>query len=147
MQGGRMTAEQRWFLCHPSSCVLDPPEGVMSQGLAEAASQLPWLSPCAASLVALARAPTAAVWDEVRFDPGCVLLLLRHAPTDGPSWSPLSLLQNTAALDAAVQHLEQRDLGFMYWDRPALRSVQDASLTCAYLAQRLARRTGRCDVD
>src|SRR4051794_40604939 len=116
----------------------------MSQGLAEAASQLPWLSPCAASLVALARAPTAAVWDEVRFDPGCVLLLLRHALATGPSRSWLTLLQNPAALDAAVRHLEQRDPGFMSWDRPALRSVHDASLTCAHFARLLAERTERC---
>src|SRR6266498_2804724 len=113
----------------------------MSQGLAESAIHLPWLSPCAASLVALARAPTAAVWDEVRSDPGCVLLLLRHALPEGagPGHSFPSLLQSPAVLNAAARHLEQRDPGFVSWDCPALRPVQEASLICAHLARSLAR--------
>ncbi|HLJ97835.1 MAG TPA: HAMP domain-containing sensor histidine kinase [Gemmataceae bacterium] len=46
----------------------------------EAATQLPWLCPCASSLLALARKPAAAAWKEVRADPGAVLLILREAP-------------------------------------------------------------------
>jgi len=121
----------------------------MSQGLAEVASQLAWLSPCAASLVALARAPTAAVWDEVRFDPGCVLLLLRHADpaNTAPGGGFLSLLQNPAPLDAAVRHLEQRDPAFLSWDERPFHSVRDTSLTCAHFARLLAQRSGRSDPD
>ena len=50
------------------------------KALGEAATHLAWLCPSAASLVALARSPTATVWQEVRDDPGAVLLILRQAP-------------------------------------------------------------------
>jgi signal transduction histidine kinase len=122
----------------------------MTQGLGEAAANLPWLSPCAASLVALARAPTPAVWDAVRSDPGCVLLLLRHALPPGTS-SGLSffssLLRDPAPLEAALRHLAQPGPGFVDWDQPAFRPVYDACLTYARLAYRLANRTDFCDPD
>ncbi len=122
----------------------------MSQAAGEAALQLPWLSPCAASLVALARAPTAAVWAEVRFDPGCVLLLLRHAlppgTASGLSFFP-ALLRDPAPFDAAARQLEQHGPGYAPWDRPPLRAVLDACHACARLASLLAERTDRCAPD
>src|SRR5436853_474618 len=57
------------------------------KALGEAATHLAWLCPSAASLVALARSPTATVWQEVRDDPGAVLLILRQAPD--PPVSPI----------------------------------------------------------
>src|SRR5438105_4767739 len=42
---------------------------VRSLALGEAATQLPWLCPCASSLLALACQPAAAAWQEVRDDP------------------------------------------------------------------------------
>src|SRR5262245_2263173 len=122
----------------------------MTQGLGEAAANLPWLSPCAASLVALARAPTPAVWDAVRADPGSVLLLLRHAlppgTSSGLSFFP-SLLRDAAPFEAALRHLAQPGPGFVDWDQPAFRPVYHACLTYARLAYRLANRTDLCDPD
>src|SRR5581483_8879271 len=48
--------------------------------LGEAVHRLRWLSPGAASLVALARLPLVEAWPHLRHDPGAVLHLLRHAP-------------------------------------------------------------------
>ncbi len=48
--------------------------------LGEAAVDLPWILPCASSLVGLTRPDAASVWSEARFDPGLVLLLTR--PSD-----------------------------------------------------------------
>ena len=50
--------------------------------LGEAATQLPWLSPCAASLLALARLPAASAWAEVRSDPAAVLLISSQCAAD-----------------------------------------------------------------
>jgi signal transduction histidine kinase len=121
----------------------------MTQGLGEAAN-LPWLSPCAASLVALARAPTPAVWEAVRCDPGAVLLLLRYAlPPAAPpglSFFP-SLLTDPAPLEAALRHLAEPGPDAVDWDRPVCRPVYDASLAYARLAYRLAERTDLCAPD
>ena len=122
----------------------------MTQGLGEAAANLPWLSPCAASLVALARAPTHAVWEEVRFDPGCVLLLLRHAlpcaTPPGLSFFP-SLLRDPLPLEAAVRHLAEPGQGDVDWNQPAFQPVYDTARTYARLAYRLAERTDLCAPD
>jgi signal transduction histidine kinase len=116
--------------------------------LGEAATQLPWLSPCAAALVTLARSPTTAAWSEVRLDPGCVLLLVREAAVtrsaSGLSFFP-SLLRHEAVLEAALRHLHQPAAGFVDWNRPAVRPVYQAGLTFARLARALAERTGACD--
>jgi two-component system, NtrC family, sensor kinase len=120
----------------------------MSQGLGEGAANLTWLSPCAASLVALARAPTVAAWDIVRFDPGCVLLLIRHAlPLDTPSGVSFfpSLVGDPAPLEAAVEHLAHSGPGFVDWEQPAFRPVYYVCLSYARLASRIAERTERCD--
>jgi signal transduction histidine kinase len=120
----------------------------MSQAQGEGAIHLPWLSPCAASLVALARAPTAAVWSEVRFDPGCVLLLLRHAlPPGAPSGLSFfpALLRDPAPLDVAARRLEQRAPGYAAWDRPPHCTVLDSCHTYARLAALLAQWSDRCD--
>jgi two-component system, NtrC family, sensor kinase len=122
----------------------------MSQGPGEGAVNLTWLSPCAASLVALARAPTAAAWDVVRFDPGCVLLLLRHAlPPDAPSGVSFfpSLLRDPAPLEAALDLLGRPGPGFVDWEQPAFRPVYDACLAYARLACVIAERTERCAPD
>jgi signal transduction histidine kinase len=131
--------------------------------------ELPWLSPSAASLLALARAPAAAVWSEVRFDPGCVLLVLRHCAathaSSGLSFFP-SLVRDPAVLEGAVQHLETVHggaeagrchspfaarpsplSGFVDWSQPAAWPVYRASLTFAAVAQVLAERSGKCDPD
>src|SRR5690348_5555690 len=105
--------------------------------LGERASQLPWLSPCAASLVALARAPTVAAWEEIRPDPGCVLLLLREAlprrSVSGISFFP-ALLTEPAVLEAALRRLEDGAAGQIDWSEPGLRPIYRASLLYARAA-------------
>src|SRR5262245_19981238 len=118
--------------------------------LGEAALHLPWLSPCAASLVALARAPTAETWSTVRCDPGCVLLLIRHAlPAGAPSRSSfwVALVRDPAPLEAALHRLQHPGPGFVNWGQPEGRAVYQFALTCARLASLLAERTDRCPPD
>jgi two-component system, NtrC family, sensor kinase len=123
---------------------------VRTPALGEAATQLPWLSPSAASLVALARAPTAAVWDRVCADPGCVLLLLRAAfprgTVSGLSFFP-ALLGDPAVLEAALHHLAHPHPGYVNWNQPALRPLYQASLQYARSARLVAERTDGCAAD
>jgi signal transduction histidine kinase len=122
------------------------------KALGEAALQLPWLSPCAASLLALTRAPGAAVWSQVRHDPGLVLLLLRHGQPAGPTAEPSlfpALLREAAVLDAAHSYLQScaGPTGWVSWDQAEASPVYRAALTYARLACRLAERTERCPPD
>jgi two-component system NtrC family sensor kinase len=132
--------------------------------LGEAASQLPWLSPCAASLLALARAQSTETWEQVRNDPGAVLLIVRQtAQTPAATWASffLSSLQDPAILDGAVRFLSgesglrARDAPsaselvsafpcFVDWSLPAVQPVYQASRTYAWLAREIAVRSGRC---
>jgi signal transduction histidine kinase len=122
------------------------------KALGEAALQLPWLSPCAASLLALTRAPGAVVWPEIRHDPGLVLLLVRHSPTARADPAvPLfpAALREPAVLDAARFHLESTagPQGWVSWEQPEVRPAYEAALAYARLASRLAERTGSCSAD
>ncbi len=119
---------------------------------ADAIARLPWLSPGAASLCALARAPTPVAWELVRSDPGAVLLAARQAAgTLSPlSPSPCSLylpalLTGPELLDEALSLLEAEPRGFVDWSVPAVRPVYDACLAYAGTARLLAVNTGRCD--
>jgi two-component system NtrC family sensor kinase len=78
--------------------------------LGEAATQLPWLCPCASSLLALARKPAAAAWAEVRDDPGAVLLIVRQSARvlgPGPVFLSPMLLRDSAILKGAIRLLSQ----------------------------------------
>jgi two-component system NtrC family sensor kinase len=114
------------------------------------AMELPWLSPCAASLAALARAPTRAVWSEVRGDPGCVLLLVRHTST-APTCPDRSLLAHAlaapTALEAALSHLSSADSSFVDWNNAELIPIYQAALAYAHAAHLLADRAAGCDPD
>ncbi|HMC66885.1 MAG TPA: ATP-binding protein [Gemmataceae bacterium] len=118
--------------------------------VAEAATHLSWLSPSAASLVALTRSPTATSWAEVRSDPGCVLHIVRHAsailvsPT--LSFFP-SLLHDAAVLEAALRHLEQPHPSCIDWTQAALLPIYETCLAYARLSAHLAEQTGRADPD
>jgi two-component system NtrC family sensor kinase len=130
------------------------------RALGEAATQLPWLSPCTASLVALARAPAPAAWEMVRGDPGAVLLIVRQTAASlavpALSFFP-ALLRDPAILEGALRFLRaearaatrepEREAGFVDWQQPALRPIYDASMSYARLAYRLAQMTGRADPD
>src|SRR5712692_3672562 len=119
------------------------------KALGEAATHLPWLCPSAASLVALARSPTATVWEEVRDDPGAVLLILRQAP-DGapspPSFIPTAVHEPEMLLEAA-RLLETSGPGYVDWRRPAVWPIYQACRTFARLTSNLAERSGRGDLD
>jgi two-component system, NtrC family, sensor kinase len=78
--------------------------------LGEAATQLPWLCPCASSLLALACKPAAAVWSEVRDDPGAVLLIVRQsarALSQSPVCFSPSLLCDSTILQGAIHLLAE----------------------------------------
>jgi signal transduction histidine kinase len=119
------------------------------KAIGEAAAHLAWLCPSAASLVALARSPTATVWKEVRGDPGAVLLILRQAPDHAdPSQSFIpAVVHEPGVLLEAARLLEAPGPAFVDWIEPASRPILHACHTFAGLASHLAERTGRADSD
>jgi signal transduction histidine kinase len=126
----------------------------MVKGLADEAVNLPWLAPRAASLVALAGAPGATVWERVRADPGLVLLMVRHAlPPPGQylDGSFSTVWQDTRVLDAARDWLRRfsggsgKSTGFADWSRAELQPIYGAALRCARAAEILASQSQRCD--
>jgi signal transduction histidine kinase len=132
--------------------------------LGEAVTQLPWLSPRAASLLALARLSPAQAWSKVRDDPGAVLLILRRTASSliTPSLSSFAaLLNDPAVLQGAFQFLDDekqkreseeadrkdRSACCPDWNQPGIRPIYQASLTYARLAERLAVISQRSDPD
>src|SRR5438477_2465209 len=106
-----------------SSCRLHPSSFLghfLMKALGEAAVDLPWILPCASSLVGLTRPDPASVWSEVRFDPGCVLLLARFAGTS----SFVSLLHETPVLERALVWLSQGASHFVDWSQPGAELIQ-----------------------
>lgn len=114
--------------------------------LAEAVMDLPWLAPCAGSLVALVRLPAAAAWVAVRGDPGLVLLWARQsaAISASPSFAPCTL-QAPSILKQALQFLDEP--AFVDWNQPEAASVYRTCHAQATLAHALAGRAGGCDPD
>jgi two-component system, NtrC family, sensor kinase len=116
--------------------------------LGEVALRLSWLPPSAASLVALAQRPSAATWTQVRADPGCVLLLARHAPAallpGLPSPFP-ALLRDAPVLEEALRLLDAQDAGPVDWGQPPAGTIYQAAIAYALKASQLARHTGRLD--
>jgi two-component system, NtrC family, sensor kinase len=116
--------------------------------LAPVVTELHWLSPCAASLAALGRSPTADTWHVLRSDPGAVLLLLR---LPSPSFSPTkpaslaSRLHDPALLDAALQYLAQSPRCFVDWKETNVQAIYRAALCYARLNYRLAECLDLCD--
>jgi len=135
--------------------------------LGDAATHLPWLSPCAASLLALARPRAVESWDEVRNDPGAVLLLARQSVRNPASCQrPLvsTNLQDPAVLDVAIRYLAgdsgpgarphglppvsevgSAGSGFVDWTRSSIQPIYHTCLTYARIASGLAASSGRCD--
>lgn len=115
--------------------------------LGEAISHLPWLSPCAASLVALARSGVTEAWSAIRGDPGAVLLVLRCAPAARSAREPLfpGILRDPKVLEGALRLLDGSPVATVDWSQSAIHPILEASLTYAELANRLAGLTGRSD--
>lgn len=114
----------------------------------EAATHLPWLSPRASSLLAMARLPPAAAWEAVRSDPGAVLLLLRHGPRAAETGQGvyLAALETPGVLEAAAARLETHG-GTVDWRTGPAARVHGAAVAFARVARRLAEITGRCHAD
>jgi two-component system, NtrC family, sensor kinase len=137
---------------HPSAFPLRPVKevAVRTSGLGEAATQLPWLTPAAASLVALSRAPSAAAWEVVCADPGGVLLLVREAfprgAVTGLSFFP-AMLRDPAVPEAALRYLARPGPGFADWNQPELWPFYQASQQYARSARLVAERANCCAAD
>src|SRR6516162_446840 len=101
------------------------------KALGEAATHLAWLCPSAASLVALARSPTATVWEQVRTDPGALLLILRQVPDHAASSLSFfpAVAHEPAVLLEAARFLEAPGPAFVDWTQPAVRPIYHACLT------------------
>jgi signal transduction histidine kinase len=133
----------------------------------EAAARLPWLSVCADSLLALARAPAAQAWETVRHDPAAVLLIVRqvaHQLASPSSSSFPAVLRDPVILDGALRLLtpplvaEATDAGpnstddgpgtpddLIDWTQSPIQPIYDGSLQYARAAQRLAQISGHAD--
>lgn len=117
--------------------------------LGEAVTHLPWLSPCAASLVTLARSADPSAWNAVRFDPGAVLLLASWNPVPSPPGPALfaRALHEPSVLEIALRHFDHSVSGAVDWSDERVRPVYETSLRYARLARAIAQRAGRCDPD
>jgi signal transduction histidine kinase len=119
--------------------------GLWGSALAQGVAHLPWLSPDAASLGALARPQVGDVWSEIRSDPGAVLLLVRgRSASEERPVATHSSLNDPALLEEALRHLDGAWAGFVNWNDSAVFPVYQAGRTIAALAHYLAKRTGRC---
>ncbi len=112
--------------------------------LGVAATDLPWLPPSAHSLVALARAPLPEVWQQVRTDPGLVLLLARASGRRHVSFRPrradLRLLRASLHFLNTTPNTDAVD-----WTQPACRAVYRTAVRQAEVASSLAAHVPGCD--
>ncbi|MBY0524245.1 MAG: HDOD domain-containing protein [Gemmataceae bacterium] len=115
--------------------------------LGETAARLSWISPSAASLMALARAPASA-WQVIRTDPGAVLLLLRQAPPtlSASSFLP-TLLRDASFLEHAQRHLDAPDSVAVDWNDGSVHPIYQAALRYADCAASLAEQSKAIDVN
>jgi len=86
--------------------------------LGEAAMELPWLAPSARSMTALAKSSLPVAWNDVRIDPGFVLLSAQLLD------KPTSSLTDAALLEALARHQNHFSLGFVDWNQPGAAVIQ-----------------------
>jgi two-component system NtrC family sensor kinase len=110
------------------------------KALGEAAIDLPWASPSAASLAGFA--PNRSdLFESLRHDPGALLLLLRDAPSEASF--ELSADRYRRGLAFSLRHL--RD-GVVDWSLPGPKLLLDRCRRQAWLAAQLAERVGGIDL-
>lgn len=108
------------------------------------AKDLPWLTPSAHSLRALARSRLADIWPLVRSDPGLVLLIARTCRRRS-SASGLAAC-DVRVLRASLQYLQSTpETGFVDWSRAGCRVVHSTALSHAQIAAGLAELVPGCD--
>ncbi len=116
--------------------------------IAEVLTRCAWVPPTTAGLLALARGSSEA-WNQVRRDPGAVLLLLRHPslvqlPPERISFP--KLLLSADVLDDAVRKLRREgEESLIDWDDPRRAGVHAFAVSCAATAHQLAGLTRACD--
>ena len=110
--------------------------------LAEAMDRLPWFCPSVAALTALGRSPSAETWSVLRHDPSAVLLLLRQ-----PGSTCTDRLDSPALLDEVLHHLEAATPAIVDWNAPSIRAILQTGHVVASIAELLARKLGRGDVE
>lgn len=120
----------------------------MLQGLGEQARMLTWIAPCTTSLALLAKDPSWNSWDQVRHDPGCLLLLAKHSTftQDNEDFPSLPrILDPETLLEDVFIHLRKRQIStFANWDKPTLRTIYQRCHQLAQLVHTLANTTRRC---
>lgn len=114
------------------------------KAVGDAALGIPWIAPCASSLVSLTRDGSAA-WEKLRVDPGAVLLAARAAGND-TSFSIAAILDGARILEQLQRHLSS-SVGWVDWASIDVAPLYQSSLRQAALAYSLAKASGSCDRD
>ncbi len=122
----------------------DPAHPVRAPLPFEAALELPWLAPSAASLAALACPSPAAAWNHVRNDPGLILMILRPP---APAWKPASPLAAAEChdwFDRLRSQLQLPPCGLMASSTGPTQRIVHFSRCCAQVCQDLAAKHQLC---
>jgi two-component system NtrC family sensor kinase len=118
---------------------------VKAPSLGEAAVDLAWIAPSAASLLALARGPDLPEWMTLRSDPGFLLLLSRFpsqaAENQAPLLSPESC-RDPSLLEASLRLLQSSPPALVPWGARGPDKVYRTCLAHARLAFLLANKVG-----
>jgi signal transduction histidine kinase len=95
----------------------------------------------------LARPITPDTWQQLRHDPGAVLLIARTACLQsGPAcWPVPGLLDEPVILTNALAWLDHEGPAFVDWGSPTFSTIHTACLAYARRAHDLAAQTGVCD--
>lgn len=120
----------------------------MNMDVGEQAMHLPWISPCADSLIGLAKHPLVSVWPTVRTDPGFVLLCLRHSQISCHVDYRTTFLKTISEADLCHNvhlQLQAPPSGELDWADSSVHPHYRFGLRCARLAGRLAEHLQICD--
>ncbi|MFO0964473.1 MAG: hypothetical protein U0793_02635 [Gemmataceae bacterium] len=116
------------------------------KAVGDKALSLPWICPCASSLVSLAKDGPAA-WQRVRTDPGAVLLVMRATGSAAGVAVPFPSLFDHPNILKLAHSLLQPPSVWVDWSAADAAMPYRGAIYQAALAQRLARETPGCDAD